>query len=142
MIMKLERAILIVFLVNYLLNNVVAAIASFFPAGDGTTQYTVQFFAFIVFAMILSGFSAWWYGAKDWKTGAIFGAIGFAVAVVTAIITAMCSVLIQTASLAYLWSVLPKFGMFFKNWQTLYLLGYWVVPTTAVGFWFGRKHSA
>jgi len=138
--MKLERAILIAFLGNYLINNVVAAIAAFVPAGTGT--FTAQYAAFIVLAAIVAGISAWWYGASSLKLGTIFGVTGFITSVATAFITGISGVLIQTASFSTLFEILPKFGPFLFSLSTLLLLGYWIVPAVLVGWVLGRGKNA
>lgn len=135
--MKIERAILVAFISNYLINNVAAAVASFFPGGTGTV--TVQYAVFVALAAITAGIAAWWYGAMNCKQGAIFGAIGFVTSVVAALVTGVTGVLIQTASFSTLWSVLPNFWTFLANWPTLVLLAYWVIPGVIVGWMMGRR---
>lgn len=137
--MKIERAILIAFLGNYLVNNIAAAIAAFVPAGTGaiTTQYVV----FVILAAIVVGITFWWYAKAanaDLKDGAIYGVIGFVTAIVTAFITGVAGVLIQTASFSTLVGVLPNFWPFLASWSTLVLLGYWVIPAALVGWWLAR----
>lgn len=134
--MKIERAILIAFLGNYLINNVAAAIAAFVPAGTGTI--TTQYVVFVILAAIVVAIIAWWYGAMNLKYGAIFGVIGFVVAIVSAFVTGVSGVLIQTASFSTLVSVLPNFWPFLWSWSTLVLLCYWVIPGALVGWWLGR----
>jgi hypothetical protein len=140
--MKIERAILIAFLGNYLVNNVVAAIAAFVPAGTGTI--TAQYVTFVILAAILIAIMTWWYlkmVSASWalKAGLWFGVIGFVVSILVAFITGVSGVLVQTASFSTLWSVLPNFGPFIWSWSTLVLLGYWVIPAVLVGWWVGRK---
>lgn len=138
--MKIERAILVAFLGNYLVNNVAAALAAFVPAGTGAV--TAQYVTFVVLAAITVGIMYWWYGASDLKEGALFGVVGFLTAIVTAFITGVSGVLIQTASFSTLVSVLPNFWPFLASWSTLVLLGYWVIPGTLVGWWLGRSASS
>lgn len=140
--MKIERAILIAFLGNYLVNNVVAAIAAFVPAGTGTI--TVQYVTFVVLAAILIAIMAWWYlkainPAWAMKAGVWFGVIGFVTSIVVAFITGVSGVLVQTASFSTLISVLPNFWPFLWSWSTLVLLGYWVIPAVLIGWWMGRR---
>ena len=140
--MKIERAILIAFLGNYLVNNVVAAIAAFVPAGTGT--FTAQYIVFIVLAVILVAIMTGWYlktasASMALMAGVWFGVIGFVVAIATAFITGVSGVLVQTASFSTLWSVLPNFGPFLWSSSTLVLLGYWIVPGVLIGWWMGRK---
>ena len=137
--MKIERAILIAFITNYLVNNVIAAIAAFFPGGTGVV--TVQYVAFALLAAVAIAGATWWYGAHNWKNGAIFGAIGFVTSIVAAFITGVSGVLIQTTSFSTLLSVMPNFWSFLASWPTLVLLAYWVIPAALVGF-FGHKTRA
>jgi hypothetical protein len=140
--MKIERAILIAFLGNYLVNNVVAAIAAFVPAGTGT--FTAQYITFIVLAVVLIAIVTWWYlkavsASAALMAGIWFGVIGFVVSIVAAFITGVSGVLVQTASFSTLWSVLPNFGPFLWSSSTLVLFGYWIVPGVLIGWWMGRK---
>ncbi|MDR3570935.1 MAG: hypothetical protein P4L81_01910 [Candidatus Pacebacteria bacterium] len=137
--MKIERAILVAFLGNYLVNNVIAAIAAFVPAGTGVI--TAQYVTFVILAMILVAIMTWWYmkaAPASLMAGLWFGILGFVVSVVVAFITGVSGVLVQTASFSTLWSVLPNFGPFLWSWSTLVLLGYWVIPAVAMGWWLGR----
>src|ERR1700722_8185898 len=137
--MKLERAILIAFLGNYLVNNVVAAIAAFIPAGTGVL--TAQYITFVVLSAILIAIMTKWYmkaGPRGFMPGLWFGILGFVVSIVVAFITGVSGVLVQTASFSTLWSVLPNFGPFLWSWSTLVLLGYWVIPAVLIGWWMGR----
>ena len=137
--MKIERALLVAFFGNYLVNNIAAAIASFLPGGSG--MMTAQYIGFVVLAAITIGLMTMWYGAKGYQAGALFGAFGFAVAILTAFTTGVTGVLIQTASFSTLMSVLPNFFSFIFSTPTLVLLGYWVIPAIAVGFLCGRRAS-
>jgi hypothetical protein len=135
--MRIERLILISFLGNYLINNIVAAIVAMIPlSGNTTAQYVIYF----VLAAVAAGIFTWWY-LKDMSKsdaliqGAIFGAGAFVVAVVTAFVSGISGVLAQTGSFSQLISVLPNFGPFILNWSTLALLGYWVLPAAALGWW-------
>ncbi len=142
--MKIERAILIAFLGNYLVNNVIAAIAAFVPAGTGTI--TAQYITFVGLAAILIIIMTWWYlkavsSSAVFMSGLWFGVIGFITSIVVAFITGVSGVLVQTASFSTLWSVLPNFGPFLWSWSTLVLLGYWVIPAILVGWWMGRSKA-
>jgi len=135
--MKYERAILVTFIGNYLINNIVAAIVAVLGlSGNTAIQYTV----YIVLAAIAVVVFTWWYFKPLAKSnglmeGAIFGVIAFAVAVVTAFISGISGVITQTGSLSQVVSVLPNFWPFLANWSTLALLGYWVIPAAAVGWY-------
>jgi hypothetical protein len=141
--MRIERLILIAFLGNYLINNIVAAIVALLPLhGNTTAQYVIYF---ILAAAAAAGFT-WWYlkdmpKADALKAGAIFGAGAFVVAVVTAFVSGISGVLAQTGSFSQLISVLPNFGPFIWNWSTLALLGYWVIPAAALGWYFQMMAS-
>lgn len=137
--MKLERAILIAFLGNYLVNNVVAAAVALIPASQSGGVFTPQYITFVVLAAILVGVLAWWAGKPNLEKGAIFGAIGFVVAIVTAFVSGVSGVILQTGSLSQAVSVIPNFWPFLANWSTLVLLGYWVIPAAAVGWYRGRS---
>ena len=136
--MRIERLILIAFLGNYLINNLVAAIVALLPlSGNTTAQYIIYF----VLAAAAAGTFTWWYlkdmsKATALKDSAIFGAGAFVVAVVTALVSGISGVLAQTGSFSQLVSVLPNFGPFLWNWSTLALLGYWVLPAAALGWWY------
>jgi hypothetical protein len=137
--MKLERSILVAFLGNYLINNIVGAIVALLPLGPagGTAQYVV----YIALAALAAGFFAWWAlkGMGDLKSGATFGAVAFVVAVCTALVSGIAGVLTQTGSFSQLIAVLPNFGPFLLNWSTLALLGYWLVPGALVGYLLQRS---
>src|SRR5262249_12933360 len=134
--MKLERGILVAFLGNYLINNVVAAIVALIPASQGGGIFTPQYISFVILAMILVGVLAWWCGKIGWKHGAIFGGIGFLVAIVTAFVSGISGVILQTGSLSQAMGVIPNFWPFLANWSTLVLVLYWVGPAALVGWYF------
>jgi hypothetical protein len=139
--MNVERSILISFLGNYLINTVAAALVALVPASTGGGLFTPQYISFVVVAIIVIGILTWWYackGYRGWKSGAIFGAIGFVTAIVTAFVTGVSGVLAQTGSFSSVAGVLPNFWPFLWNWSTLVLLGYWVIPATLVGWYLGR----
>lgn len=139
--MRIERLILIAFLGNYLINNIVAAVVALLPLGGNTmAQYIIYF----VLAALAAGVFTWWYfmdvpKGDALKNAAIFGAGAFLVAVITAFVSGISGVLAQTGSFSQLISVLPNFGPFIWNWSTLALLGYWVIPAVAFGWWMQMK---
>lgn len=139
--MRIERLILISFLGNYLINNIVAALVAMLPvSGNTTAQYVVYF----VLAAIAAAAFTWWYfmgmsKSDALKQGAMFGIGAFLVAVVTAFVSGISGVLAQTGSFSQLIAVLPNFGPFIFNWSTLALLGYWLVPAVAIGWWMQYK---
>ncbi len=142
--MKVERAILVAFLGNYLVNNVVAAFVAMIPASQGGGTLTPQYIVFVLAAAVLVGIITWWYMCHTpkndgLKRGIFFGVLGFVVAVVTAFVSGISGVLLQTGSLSQVASVLPNFWPFLANWSTLVLLGYWVVPAAAVGYYMQMK---
>lgn len=139
--MKVERMILIAFLGNYLVNNVVAGLASLVHATQGAANpyLTGQYITYAVIAVIVLGIMAWWYLMRMSRPGAlvqglIFGVVGFVVAVLTALLTGVCSVLLQTGSFAQVAAILPNFGPYLMSPTTLILLGLWVVPAGAIGW--------
>ncbi|MBM3260817.1 hypothetical protein FJY93_00165 [Candidatus Kaiserbacteria bacterium] len=142
--MKIERLILIPFLGNYLINNVVAALAALFPASQTGGLLTMQYVMFVVFALIASGLIAWWYFGGEsrgrmMKTGVIFGVVGFLVSVATTFVSGLAGVVLQTGSLAEVVGVLPRFFPFLWNWSTLVVLAYWVIPAVVVGWYLQMK---
>ncbi len=139
--MNWERSILISFLGNYLNNNVVAALVALLPASAEGGVWTVQYISYIVLAAISVAMLTWWYGARSVNAGAMFGAAGFAVAILTAFLTGITGVLTQTGSLSQMLGILPNFWPFIWNWTTLVLLGYWIIPAVAVGAYRGMKRG-
>ena len=139
--MKTDRAILIAFLGNYLINTVLAAVVALVPASADGGIFTAQYISFIVLSAVLVGVLVWWYGVGDARGGAIFGGIGFLVAIATAFVTGVAGVLAQTGSLSAVAGVLPNFWPFLWNWSTLVLLGYWVIPAAAIG-WYSQPKAA
>jgi len=137
--MKLKSALLITFLGNYLTNTVVAAVVALIPASAAPGMLTPQYIAFVVLAAIVVGLLTMWYGPRDIREGAIFGAIGFLVALAVAFISGIAGVLTQTGSLWQVAQVVPNFWPFLASWSTLVLLGYWMIPATFVGWWNSRK---
>jgi len=133
--MKTDRAILIAFLGNYLINTVLAAVVALVPASADGGIFTAQYISFIVLSAVLVGVLVWWYGVGDARGGAIFGGIGFLVAIATAFVTGVAGVLAQTGSLSAVAGVLPNFWPFLWNWSTLVLAGYWIIPAAAMGWY-------
>ncbi|HVM73954.1 MAG TPA: hypothetical protein VMU13_03710 [Candidatus Paceibacterota bacterium] len=140
--MKWERAFLIVFFGNYIINNVIAGIVSLIPSNGGGL-WTLQYNLYVLLAAITVGVVTWWYSRRaplqTLQSGIIFGVTGFVVSVLTTLVSGMSSVLAQTGSLSQLVQVLPRFGPFLWNWSTLYLLGFWVIPAALFGWWMQKK---
>ncbi len=140
--------ILIAFFGNYLVNNVVAALASLVPATQGSTSIlTPQYITFMVLAALLLGAVAWWYLMRMSRAGAlmqglIFGVVGFVVAIATAFVTGIAGVILQTGSLAQVAAVLPNFGPYIMNKTTLILLCLWIIPAVLIGWFMQRRMSA
>ena len=138
--MNIERSILISFLGNYVTNNVVAALVALIPASAAAASViTPQYIAYVVFAAIVIGIFAWWHlstlpRSHALMTGVVFGTVGFAIALLTAFITGISGVLAQTGSLSQVATVIPNFGPFLFSWSTVVLLGYWLIPAAAVGY--------
>lgn len=137
--MNIQRAILISFLGNYLINTVVAAVVALIPASAKPGVFTPQYITYVILAAIAVAIFTWWFGARAVKSGVVFGVIGFVVALVVAFISGVAGVLTQTGSLAQMLSVIPNFGPFLLSWSTVVLLGYWVIPAALVGWWRGRS---
>lgn len=137
--MKIERSILISFLGNYIVNTVVAAVVALVPASANPGIFTAQYITYVILAAIAVAIFTWWFGARSMKAGAIFGAIGFVVALVVAFVSGVAGVLTQTGSLSQMAAVIPNFGPFLVNWSTLVLLCYWVIPAALVGWWMSRS---
>ncbi len=137
-----ERAIVISFLGNYLINTVLAAVVALVPASATGGIFTAQYITFVIGSAFLVGALTWWYGARDLKSGAIFGAIGFAMAIATAFVTGVSGVLAQTGSLSAVVGVLPNFWPFLANWSTLILAGYWIIPAALMGWYMQPKAAA
>ena len=139
--MKIERLILITFLGNYLINNVVASIVALIPARSGTPPFTAQYVIFIACSVVAVAIITWWYmkkAPKGLNAGIVFGIGGFVVSIATAFISGVAGVLLQTGSLSTMLSVLPNFWPFLASWSTAVLLGYWVIPGTLVGWYLAR----
>lgn len=139
--MKFERVLLIAFFGNYIINNIVGALVAMVPLG--ATASAPQYAEYFVLAAIIATAISWWYFMGAMKPslahGAIFGACAFLIAVVTAIFSGMAGVLTQTGSISQLITVLPNFVPFLINPSTLLLLGYWVLPAAAIGFYLQGK---
>ena len=142
--MNLERSILVAFIGNYLINNVVAAIVALIPASNSTSVFTPQYIAYVILAAIFAAVFAWWTiknvsASRAMRAGIIFGVVAFVVSIVTAFVTGVTGVLAQTGSLSQMFSIIPNFGPFLMSWSTLVLLGYWLIPSALVGWWLQRK---
>jgi hypothetical protein len=132
--MKIERAILIGFIGNYLINTVAAALVSLIPSTGATGMLTPQYITFVIISAIVVAILTWWFGARGWYAGLMFGLIAFVTAIVTAFLTGIAGVLAQSGSFSSVVHVLPNFWPFLWNWTTLVLLGYWVIPAVVVGY--------
>jgi len=141
--MKWERVLLVAFFGNYVINNIVAGVASLIPAASGGGFFTAQYITYVVLSAITIGLFAWWYYCKSSSasaiSGAVFGVSGFVISVITTLVSGMAGVLAQSGSLSQLMSVLPNFGPFLAHWSTLILLGLWVIPSAAVGWYLQMK---
>jgi glucan phosphoethanolaminetransferase (alkaline phosphatase superfamily) len=142
--MNLERAILVAFFGNYIINNVVAALVALIPASESASVLTPQYIAYVILAALFAGAFAWWTlrnvaPARALNSGLMFGGIAFVVSIVTAFVTGITGVLAQTGSLSQMVGIIPNFGPFLLSWSTLVLLGYWMIPSALVGFMKQRK---
>ena len=144
--MNIERSILIAFLGNYLTNTVVAALVALVPASATPGMLTPQYISYVILAAVVVALLTMWYfkgasSSNTLKTGAIFGAIGFATALIVAFITGVAGVLTQTGSLVQAFKVIPNFWPFLASWSTLVLAIYWVAPAALIGWWKGRSSA-
>lgn len=139
--MNTERAILIAFIGNYLINTVVAAVVALVPASGSAGMLTPQYITFVVLSAIVVAVLAWWYGAHSLRAGLLFGVVAFAVAIVTAFVTGVAGVLAQTGSFSNVITVIPNFWPFIWNWSTLVLAAYWIIPSALVGWWMNSRRG-
>lgn len=144
--MKTERSILVAFFGNYITNTVVAGAVALVPASVTPGIFTPQYIAYVVLAAIIVAVLTWWamkgsVSGNGMKAGAIFGIIGFAVALITALVSGLAGVLTQTGSLSQMIAIVPNFGPFLLSWSTVALLLYWVVPATLVGWYMTRSST-
>lgn len=139
--MNYQKAVLITFFGNYITNTVVAAIIALVPASATPGMLTPQYISFVVVSALVVAGLAMWYGVRDLKAGAIFGALGFVIALLVAFISGVAGVLTQTGSLAQMAAVIPNFGPFILSWSTVVLAAYWIIPSALVGWWNGRPSA-
>lgn len=143
--MKWERLVLIAFLGNYIINNVVAGVVSLIPAGSSSGLLTPQYISYVILAAIVVGLLTLWYFRRapmaSLKMGLVFGISGFVISILTTFVSGIAGVLAQSGSLSQVASVLPNFGPFLWNWSTLILLCFWVIPAAFVGWWIQMKMS-
>lgn len=139
--MNYQKAFLITFFGNYITNTVVAALIALVPASATPGMLTPQYISFVVLSAIVVALLAIWYGVGSMRDGAMFGVLGFVVALIVAFISGVAGVLTQTGSLSQMVQVIPNFGPFLLSWSTLVLLAYWVLPPAILGWWRGRTVS-
>ncbi len=143
--MNLERALLIGFLGNYLINTIVAAIIALAPRSAEGGIFTIQYILFVALsAVVVAGLAKWYMGdaPRTIKSGVLFGLMGFVVAIITAFVTGIAGVLANTGSFSAVAGVLPNFWPFIANWSTLLLIGYWVIPAALIGWYVQPKMGA
>ncbi len=146
--MNLERSILVAFIGNYLINNVVAALVALIPPSTTPDSvFTAQYVAYVILAAIFAAGFAWWAlktvaRSRAMNAGILFGVIAFVVSIVTAFVTGVTGVLAQTGSLSQMFAIIPNFGPFLWSWSTLVLLGYWVIPAVIVGVMLQRQAAS
>jgi hypothetical protein len=156
--MKIERLILIPFFGNYIINNVVAALAAMVPESQTQTQTQIssvidvigiilhnqQYDTYIVLSAIAAAIFAWWFFRNMphlmlIKWGVIFGIVAFVVSAATAFVSGIAGTILQTGSFAQAMAVVPRFGSFLWNWLTLIVLGYWLIPAILVAWFMGKR---
>ena len=144
--MKLERLILIAFMGNYLINNLVGGIVALIPTSPVWSFFTTQYIAYILLAMITVGLLTWWYfcevSRKDAIVGSVlFGIGGFVVALTTAFVFGLAGALARSGSLSAMVKAIPDFGPFIWDKSTLILFVIWMVPALIVGWWLHMKEQ-
>ena len=145
--MNLERSILVAFLGNYIINNVVAAIVALIPPSQSPDSvFTAQYVVYVLLAAIFAAGFAWWTlknvsPSRALNAGLVFGGIAFLVSIVTAFVTGVTGVLAQTGSLSQMFGIIPNFGPFLISASTLVLLGYWLIPSALIG-WMKSRNAA
>ena len=134
--MKWERILLIAFLGNYIINNVVAGAVSLIPPSATPGLLTPQYMTFVALSAVVVAFFAWWISGRvsSLLGGITFGVAGFLVAIATALVSGISGVLQQSGSLAQVATVLPNFGPFLLSWSTLALACYWIIPSALIGW--------
>ncbi len=143
--MNLERSFLVVFLGNYLINTIVAAIVALAPRSPDGGIVTLQYVLFVsLSALVVAGLAKWYMNdaPRTIKGGVLFGVMGVVVAVVTAFVTGVAGVLAQTGTFSAVVGVLPNFWPFIYNWSTLLLIGYWIIPAALIGWYLQPKEVA
>jgi hypothetical protein len=143
--MNIERAFLISFLGNYLINTVVDAFVALIPMAATPGMLTPQFASHVVFSAVVVALLTWWYSRDiggSWKRGLFFGIIGVTVVVVTAFFAGLAGVLTQTSSLSRTFAVIPNFMPFLVNPVTAVLIGIWLIPSTLTGYLVGRSSGS
>lgn len=143
--MKYERAALIAFVGNFLINNIATLITLLVPGTPtGAGWSDPHFIVYIlVAALFVAGFT-WWY-ARPFSSfklidGAIFGVLGFVISIATAFVTGVSGVAMQ-GGFSQVAAALPNFVPFLFSWTTLVLAAFWILPALGVGAWLGRKAS-
>ncbi len=141
--MHIERAILIAFLGNYLINIILGTLIVFLPLG--TNEYA-QYIVYVVLAGIMTGIFSWWHlstasRANTFTSGIVFGVIAFIVAVATALLSIIAEGFAQKTPLFGPESVLSNVVSLIFDWQILVLLGYWVVPSAIVGLLMQKRDT-
>lgn len=143
--MKYERAALIVFLGNFLINNIATILTLLIPGTPtGTGWSDPHFIVYVILAALFVAGFAWWYskGVRkfDMLEGAIFGALGFVVSIATAFVTGISGVAMQ-GGFAQVAAALPNFIPFVFSWTTLVLAAFWILPSIGVGAFLSRPNQ-
>ena len=146
--MHIERAILIAFIGNFFINDIAGAVVAVLHLGGDQGPTMAQYIVYVVLAAILAAVFAWWYfkalpRGSSLTEGIMLGVVAFIVAIAMAFVDGVARTLMQYGSFGTLATVLPNFfgTQFLLKWQTVALLGYWVVPAGLVGMLL-RKPSA
>jgi hypothetical protein len=135
---KWERLLLIPFLGNYVINNIVAGSVSLIPASTDGGLFTPQYITYIILAAIVVALLSCWYliplprmNAMKW--GIIFGVGGFTISIFTTLVSSISGTVARSGSLEQVASDLQSFGPFLWSSSTLLPLCFWVIPATLIG---------
>lgn len=141
-----ERAVLVSFLGNYIINTIIAGvIIGILPASTSKGITSPQYIVFALVSALFVAFLTWWYFGMTRGTmikGITFGVIGFVVSVASTFVSGFAGVLVQTGSFSQAFGILPNFGPFLWNLATLVLLIVWIVPAALIGMYLEKPTSS
>ena len=138
--MKWERAGLLAFFGNFLINTLIAGtLVALMPTTATKDITSPQYIMYAVVSALFIAVLTWWFLYKSHShntlaDGAIFGALGFIISLLSTFISGISNVLFQTGSFAQVPGIIPSFGSLLDSVTTLVLLGVWVIPSSLIGF--------